>query len=138
MATTQLATRSLFPNIAEFFNSFPAADLLRSNGHLIKVEEQVEDGKYVLRAELPGIDPDKDVNVTIRNGTLTINAKREQSESREGYSEFSYGEFTRSVTLPQGFVENEVKAGYRDGILTVTVPVAEAKDEGTEVKIETD
>ncbi|MEO9328941.1 Hsp20/alpha crystallin family protein [Gordonia aurantiaca] len=138
MTTNQLATRSLLPNIADFFNSFPSVDLLRSNGHLIKVEEEFADGKYVVRAELPGIDPDKDVNVTIRNGTLTINAKREQRETRDGYSEFSYGEFTRSLTLPQGFVEDEVKAGYRDGILTVSVPVAEEKAEGKQVKIETE
>ena len=51
--------------------------------HLIRVEEFAEDGELVVRAELPGIDPDKDVEVTVDEGVLTISAERTEEEKEE-------------------------------------------------------
>ena len=81
----------------------------------------MEDGHYVLRAELPGIDPDKDVDTTVRDGRLTIKAERTEKKETKGRSEFSYGSFARSVTLPAGADEDDIKATYDKGILTVSV-----------------
>ena len=94
-------------------------------GHLIKLEDEMEDGHYVLRAELPGIDPDKDVDITVRDGRLTIKAERGERKEIKGRSEFSYGSFTRSVTLPARADEEDIKATYDKGILTVSVGVVE-------------
>ncbi|MCR8898964.1 Hsp20/alpha crystallin family protein [Gordonia amicalis] len=129
-------TRSLLPDIADLFSTIPAVGMLRPSGHLIRVEEELADDKYVVRAELPGIDPAKDINVTILNGIMTITAQRTERSSHDGRSEFSYGEFTRSMSLPKGFVEDDVKAGYRDGILTVTVPLTAPSNPGKQIKIE--
>jgi len=106
-----------------------------SEQSLMRLEEFDEDGTHVVRAEMPGIDPDNDVNVTVEHGVLTVRAERRQekkTEENNGYrSEFSYGSFTRSVRLPAGSTESDVKASYRDGILEIRFPIdkgdAEAK-----------
>lgn len=93
----------------------------------MRVEEFVEDNTLVVRAELPGIDPDKDVEVLVSDGILSINARREDtSETRSGgryRSEFRYGSMQRRIALPQGVGESEVKASYKDGILEVRSPM---------------
>jgi HSP20 family molecular chaperone IbpA len=89
----------------------------------LRIEDQMKDGSYVVRAELPGVDPDKDVAIQLENGVLTVSAERHESTADKGRSEFRYGAFRRSVTLPPGAQEDQVKATYRDGILEVTVPV---------------
>ncbi|HTP15203.1 MAG TPA: Hsp20/alpha crystallin family protein [Streptosporangiaceae bacterium] len=101
-----------------------------------RVEDFVKDDRYVIRAELPGLDPEKDIEVTVDGRTLTIHAERRQ-EAREGHrSEFRYGSLTRSVTLPASVNADDVTARYDKGILEVSVPVPEAKAEGSRVAIE--
>jgi HSP20 family molecular chaperone IbpA len=102
----------------------------------IRVEDYVEDGKYVVRAELPDIDPEKDVEITICGDVLRIHAER-QTEQREGQrSEFRYGSFTRSIALPRGASAKDVKAMYDKGILTITIPIPGEKEESHRVSIE--
>lgn len=107
-------------------------------GSAMRLEEFTEGDTFVVRAELPGIDPDKDVEITISESMLTIKAERreERKEEEEGgrrfHSEFSYGSYTRTVPLPSGATEDDVKAEYKDGILTVRVPIA--AEEKAEVK----
>ena len=90
-------------------------------GQLIRLEDGMNDGRYEIRAELPGIDPAKDVDVTARDGVLTIRAQRSENRKPDGRSEFTYGSFVRSVTLPPGSNERDLTVTYRDGILTVSV-----------------
>lgn len=95
----------------------------------LRVEEFVDDKTLVVRAELPGIDPDKDVDLSIVDGNLVIRAeKQEKSEHKEkdSYrSEFRYGSMSRTVPLPAGATEADVKATYSDGVLEVRVPIVE-------------
>ncbi|WP_285761085.1 Hsp20/alpha crystallin family protein [Nocardiopsis ansamitocini] len=101
----------------------------------ISVEDVVRDGHYVIRAELPGIDPDKDVAVTVSPGRLTIEAERRE-EHREGRrSEFRYGSFTRTVALPKNCDENDVTATYEKGILEVSLGLAQQGTESRRVPI---
>jgi HSP20 family protein len=94
----------------------------------IKVEELMDDGQLVVRAELPGIDPEHDVEITVADRMLTIRAERrheERTDEADGFrSEFRYGSFTRSMMLPVGASDADVTASYHDGILEVRVPVA--------------
>jgi len=123
--------RSLLPDRAELFPAFPRwADLWRADDlwstfdtQLIRLEDEIQDGHYVVRAELPGIDPAKDVDITVRDGRLTIKAERSAKKESKGRSEFSYGSFVRSVALPGGADEDDIKASYDKGILTVSVAV---------------
>jgi HSP20 family protein len=96
----------------------------------MRLEEYREDDTLVVRAELPGIDPDKDVDISVVEGKLAIRAERkeESREERKGYyrSEFQYGSFVRTVPLPPGADESSVQASYTDGILEVRVPIETA------------
>jgi len=93
---------------------------------LIRVEEYREDGTLVIRADLPGIDPDKDVELTVSDGMLHIEAERRAEEKREekGYvrQEMRYGSLSRSLPLPQGVTEAGITATYQAGVLEIRIP----------------
>lgn len=83
-------------------------------------------GDLVVKVELPGIDPAKDVTVTVEDGYLVIHGERKEStEAKElGFyrKETLYGAFERHVPIPAGVKESAVKADYKDGILMIVVP----------------
>lgn len=129
-------THSIFPDLAEFFGPFPATGIRSPfGGNLIRVEDKIEAGRYVLRAELPGLDPAKDIKVTIEHGQLTIEAERTEERSESGRSEFSYGSFSRTVTLPNGAKEDDVDADYAKGILTVSIGIETAEPAAKTIEI---
>jgi HSP20 family protein len=103
--------------------------VLRPASHPMRVEDYVKDGTYVLRAELPGVDPEKDIEVTVFQGVLTISAHRQEETEGRHRSEFRYGASTRSIALPAGADEDHIQASYDMGVLTVTVGL---KDEAAE------
>jgi HSP20 family protein len=120
----QLHRRTAMPQLIDWFEDFPFGPrtMLSTSEHAIRVEEYQDDGTFTIKAELPGIDPDKDVEITVDHGILTMHAERTE-EKREGKrSEFLYGSFTRSVQLPEGVKEDDIKASYDHGVLTVTAP----------------
>lgn len=96
---------------------------------MIKVEQFTDDGSTVIRAELPGIDPENDVEVTLDRGRVRIAARRERREEHstdtETRSEFHYGSFTRTIPVPAGAVADDISAEYTDGILEVRIPLPE-------------
>jgi len=134
----QRRPRSLLPDISELFTGFPSWPALRPmlDSQLIRLEDGIEDGHYVVRAEIPGIDPAKDVDITVRDGQLTIKAERTEKKEANGRSEFSYGSFVRSISLPAGAKEDDIKASYDKGILTVSVPVPEAAPAEKRVQVQ--
>ena len=95
---------------------------------MIRVEEYTQDGTMVVRAELPGIDPDKDVHLSVVNGRLAIEAERhEESEvDRDGsmLRELRYGKFSRVLPLGAGVTASSITATYKDGLLEVRIPGA--------------
>ena len=97
----------------------------------LRTEEYTDGDTLVLKVEAPGIDPDKDVEVTAASGMLRVTVHREEREEdkrKSGYrSEFRYGELTRSMRLPENVSSDDVTASYRDGILEVRVPVPPEK-----------
>jgi HSP20 family protein len=111
----------------------------REAGDFVRVDEFRENGTLVVRAELPGVDPDKDVEVTISGGMLHIEAERHVQEGREEEDylrqEIHYGTLSRSLPLPTGTTEADVTAAYAHGVLEVRVPVAAGGGE-TAQKIE--
>jgi len=97
----------------------------------MRVEDYVKDGHYVVRAELPGIDPEKDVEVTVSKGVLTISATRHEETEGKHRSEFRYGAFVRSITLPAGADEDHIQATYDKGVLEVVVSIKDQEAEKT-------
>jgi len=98
----------------------------REAEELIRVEEFREDGTLVIRADLPGIDPDKDVELTVTDGILHIEAERREEEKREekGYvrQELRYGALSRSLPLPEGVTAADITATYKAGVLEIRIP----------------
>ena len=107
----------------------------------IRVEEFVDGNTLVVRAELPGSDPEKDVSVEVDNGMLHIRAHREEKEEerKEGQyrSEFHYGSFERTLALPEDVKEEDIKASFKDGVLEVraTLPEKAVSAQPTKVQI---
>jgi HSP20 family protein len=141
----QRQSRPLLPELSELFSGFsgfPALANLRAlaslrplfDSHLLRLEDELKDGLYEVRAELPGVDPTDDIEVSVRDGQLTIKAERTQTTESNGHSEFSYGSFVRTVPLPVGADEDDINATYDRGILTVSVPLSE--DHPTEKRVE--
>ncbi|WP_027330299.1 Hsp20/alpha crystallin family protein [Marinimicrobium agarilyticum] len=86
---------------------------------------------YELTAELPGVDK-KDIDVTLDNGLLTISAEsrfenKEEKEGRLIRQERRYGKFVRSFNLGADVKDKDIKAEFKNGLLTLTVPKAEEK-----------
>jgi len=82
----------------------------------------------VLKAELPGIDPD-DVEIRVEDNTLYLKGERkfEKEVKEQNYHrvERSYGTFTRTFSLPNSIDADKVAANYKDGVLTLTMPKKE-------------
>lgn len=100
------------------------------------VDLSENDGKYTLKAELPGVNKD-DISVSYNDGYVTVSGKRESENEEEGTSyhtkEVTHGSFSRSFRLPKKVDIDKVDASYKDGVLTVVLPHKE--DAGTK-KIE--
>lgn len=91
----------------------------------------------VAKVEVPGMDP-KDIQISLQENLLTIKGEKrhEKEEKDERYHrvERSYGAFTRSVRLPVAVDASRVAAGFRNGLLTVTLPKTPAA-KGTTIPI---
>jgi len=97
---------------------------------VICVDEFREDSTLVVRAELPGVDPEKDVELSVSDGMLHIEAQRRMEDKEEGKGylrrELRYGSFARTLPLPEGVTDEDVSATYKDGILEVRVSLPES------------
>jgi HSP20 family protein len=108
-----------FPDMESFwrrdlgFNVTPAMDIVE------------KDGAFEVTAELPGLDA-KDIEVQLANGMLTIKGEKneEKEEKTKGryVSERRYGSFLRTLQVPGGVDVDKIEAGYKSGVLTVTLP----------------
>ena len=87
-----------------------------------------DNDQFVVKAELPGMKKD-DIEITFHNGSLTISGERtSEHESKDASvyrSERYVGRFQRTVDLPAAVAADKVKAEYRDGIVSITLPKAE-------------
>jgi HSP20 family protein len=102
----------------------PAIDVVRENGNLL------------LRANVPGIEPDE-VKIEVEDGVLTVSGEHEESSEEKDADyvrrERSYGSFSRSLVLPSGVDAGAIKATTKDGVVEVTIPLppAASKDKVT-------
>ena len=105
----------------------------------LRVEEYQDGNTLVVKAEMPGIDPEKDVDISVSDGVLHIQAERQETaehKEKGGYrTEFRYGSFSRDILLPTGSKDSDVSASYRDGVLEVRVPVAERSETTSKIQV---
>ena len=128
--------RSMFPDLTNWLESPWTGPPPFTATQTFRVEEVAQENRYVIRAELPGLDPDEDIEVTVDGRNLTIQAERRQEDSGPSRSEFRYGSVTRMVRLPAKVDAKDVTARYERGVLEVSVPMRDVKPEGTRVPIE--
>ena len=111
----------------EWTSLLPGRWVTSSMDDVIRVDELREDNDLVIRAEMAGVDPEKDVEITVSDGMLHISAERRtEKEGDEGgfvRRELRYGSFHRTLPLPDGVTDDDVKATYKDGILEIRIPV---------------
>jgi HSP20 family protein len=101
-------------------HSIPSA---RRSGMAIEFREG---NHLVIQAELPGIDPDRDLEVTIAHDVLHIRASRETGPDPANLrSDLRFGTFVRDIPLPDGTLEDQVVASYRDDLLEVRAPIGD-------------
>jgi HSP20 family protein len=97
-------------------SGMPAIDMYQTNDDV------------VVKATLPGLNPD-DVDITVTGETLTLRGEfkqeNEQKETNYHIREQRYGSFERSVLLPTDVKADKAKADFENGILTITMPIAE-------------
>jgi HSP20 family protein len=112
-----LMDRFLGEHKGEKFDWRPTTDMYRENGTL------------VIKAELPGLDPAKDVEIAVEDDLLTIrghkSADKEVIEKDRFMKERLFGSFERRIPLPDGVKADDIAAAYDKGVLTVKVPVPE-------------
>lgn len=103
-----------------------------------KVDVQRSNGDLVVTAELPGLKKEEvKVEMTEEALVLTGERKLEHKEDHQGYHRYerSYGKFYRSIPLPEGVKTEAAKAELTDGVLKITVPVAEAKKAARQIPV---
>ena len=127
--------RAAFPDLADWLESPWTGLPPFLAGQVFRLEESVRDDRYVIRAELPGLDPENDIEVTVDGRVLTIRAERRQQDQEPSRSEFRYGSLAREVRLPARVDPADVAARYDNGVLEVSVPVV-VKPEGTRIPVQ--
>ena len=103
-----------FPSPGKFEPWAPAVDIVE------------KDNEIVVKADLPGVTHE-DITVTVDQDALVIRAERKQEEDvkEKGYRRLEryYGQFERTLALPEGANADAIKASYHDGVLEIKVPV---------------
>lgn len=112
----------LFPDYA-----FPDEEKLA-----MPVELKEKNNEYIVKAELPGVKKEN-LDIDLENNYITINAKKEEEkeDSHDGYrkTEFSYGEFSRTIYFPQEIDVNKTKAKLEHGVLKIDAPKLEIRQD---------
>ncbi len=122
-------TEGLFDRFKLSWDSrwFPAMDVVEN------------DGELEIKAEIPGVKKE-DLKIKVTGNTLTISGeKKKESETKDRHFhriERYYGSFCRTIPIPEGVDREKVKASYKDGVLTITLPKPESmKTKEIEVEV---
>ncbi len=122
----------------QLFNEFPRTNYPTNRPWLLPLDVIETDDKYIVKASLPGINPDE-LDITFSDNILTIQgeiqAETEEAEGKYLLRERRYGMFQRSIALPERVQADKIEAIYQDGVLTLAIPkVEEIKPKRISVK----
>jgi HSP20 family protein len=116
LATTPVSSTSDWPG-SPLSTLHQLSEQVRS----IPVERCPDGASYVARFEIPGVDPARDLTVSVETGKLTVQAHHRHDGPDDEQSEFQYGSFARCIALPLGVDISDVSATCHNGILTVRI-----------------
>ena len=131
MSLVRFTPRTLDPwfggtdKVFDDFFRVPARNTQGTREFYPSVDIKEDDNQIVLTSDLPGIDQ-KDIKVTVEDGTLTLSGERkfEKSTDEENFHrvERSFGSFQRSFSLPETVDEDKIVANYKNGVLELMLP----------------
>ncbi len=126
-----------FTFVEDLFRGFQPwfAETSRSQGFVPAVDARREEDDLVMKVDLPGIDPERDVDIELDGRVLTVSGERRAETETEGHREVRYGRFSRSVTLPADVAADAITADYTSGVLTVRVAGAYASQKPAKIRI---
>ena len=122
------AQRDMQDMLRRYFGEWPTQSWSagRSGGFAPAIDVFTRGGDIVVRAELPGINPESDVDIQLQENVLTIRGERRRQEQTDGETyyrtETHYGAFQRHISVPEGIKAEDIQATYNNGILEVVVP----------------
>jgi HSP20 family protein len=136
--TTRPSVRDPYSLARELFNWDPFFTARPASAFAPAFEVKETNDSFVLRADVPGVE-EKDLDVAVHNGILTVSGSRQAEERKEGESfalyERQYGSFSRSFALPDMADGDRIDAKLTNGVLTLSVAKkAEAKPRKIEIK----
>jgi HSP20 family protein len=123
-------------DIDDLFSRFFERPETSLGGWVPRIETLRKDNEYVVRLDLPGVDP-KDVQVHAEGSVLSISGERKTEEKGQDYQETSYGKFERTIALPQGVEMDKIAARCEHGVLEIRLPVP-AQLAGRKIPIQID
>ena len=112
----------------------PAMGLGRGLTNWPSIEVKESDKEVRFTAEIPGMD-EKDIELLLDNGMLTVRGERKSEKEERGYSERYYGRFERRIALPSYVDDEKAKAEFHNGLLTVTLPKAPGAEKAHRIPI---
>jgi HSP20 family protein len=127
-----------FDDIDRFFDEafLPTRRQASEGAWAPKVDISEDDGKIVVKADLPGVG-EKDVSVKVEDNVLTLTGERkfEKETDEENFHrvERTYGSFARSFTLPETVDTDKISAKYDKGVLNISIPKVETKPKTAKV-----
>ncbi|MQW77862.1 Hsp20 family protein [Nocardioides sp. dk4132] len=115
----QRENQSLFAELMSWMNS-------TVDQPQVRIEEWVDGDRRFIRVDLPGVDPEKDLELSIDGDMLQLRGERRAEEHHRHRTEIRYGSFARSIPLPPGTRAEDISAEYAKGQLTVSMPAGDA------------
>lgn len=131
----------MFERMSEQFEDVGETEEMGSGRISVDVAE--DDDEVTVTADLPGFEKD-DIDISVRDGRLTIRAEREEETEEEGEEEAEtyhrreriHREVSRTLRIPADVDEEDASASYQDGVLTVALPKSETREEGHSIDVE--
>ncbi|MGM9941261.1 MAG: Hsp20/alpha crystallin family protein [Bulleidia sp.] len=109
---------------------------ITSSGQLMKTDIREKDGKYILEMEIPGVKKE-DVRISLYNGNLTVSANHTSTDEEKNAAgkilrqERFSGSCSRTFYVSDVITDADIKASFKDGILTIELPTEKKKEEET-------
>ncbi len=126
----------LFSNLNQSIAKRTVQEGMLSADWIPSVDITENDHAYMIKAELPEVEKEN-IDVNIDKNILTISGERsiEKKDEKEHRVERSYGSFSRSFSLPDNIDDSEIKAESKNGMLYLTIPKAQAKQDKKRIEI---